>query len=219
MLPGVIESRENAHLADAANLGDSFTDIEEQFLDLTRAIEDNNIRYTQKNAPKVKEAYIALELSAIKAESIGKVRPLIAKAEDEQAKKYVPQSLSTAKDSVEDTDRFITGNRYAKATIDQKVRESRFKAQRALSLNAQSKAIEKMRPEEIALWMEKNLHRITTQLSAQDGRNQSVNMQVNTIIGSITQLQNENQTLNMALDSQEKKIKIWQYCMNRRFPR
>ena len=80
-----------------------------------------------------------------------------------------------------------------------------FKAQRALSLNAQSKAIEKMRPEEIALWMEKNLHRITTQLSAQDSRNNSVNMQVNTIIGSITQLQNENQTLNMALDSQEKK--------------
>ena len=52
MLPGVIESRENAHLAEAANLGDSFTDIEEQFLDLTRAIEDNNIRYTQKNAPQ-----------------------------------------------------------------------------------------------------------------------------------------------------------------------
>jgi len=205
MLPGVIESREKARRAGAVNLGDSHTDVEEQFLDLTRAIEDNNIRYTQKNAPKVKEAYLTLELNAIKSESIDKVRPLIAKAEDEQAKKYVPQSLSTAKDSVEDTDRFITGNRYAKATIDQKVRESRFKAQRALSLNAQSKAIEKMRPEEIALWMEKNLHRITTQLSAQDSRNQSVNMQVNTIIGSITQLQNENQTLNMALDSQEKK--------------
>ena len=52
--------------------------------------------------------------------------------------------------------------------------------------------------------MEKNLHQITTQLSAQDMRNQAVDVQVDTILGSITQLQNDNRSLNAALDSQKK---------------
>ena len=151
MLPGVIESRNKAHLAGAASLGEDFTDVEEQFLDLSRAIEDNNIRYTQKNMSKVSDAYLALELRAIKADSIGKVRPVIAQAIDEKAEKYVPKSLALAKKSIDDADAFITGNRYAKEAIAQKVQESLFLAQRAGVLNTQSQAIEKMQPEEIAL--------------------------------------------------------------------
>ena len=207
MLPEVIESRKKAHLAGAANLGEDFTKVEEQFLDLTRAIEDNNIRYTQKNAPNVSKAYLALELNAIKAASIGKVLPLLAQAKDEKAEKYVPQSFSMAQKSVDDTDKFITGNRYAKEAIDQKVKESMFLAQRALTLNNQSKTLEKMNPEEIALGIEKNLHKITTQLSAQDMRNQAVDVQMDTILGSITQLQNDNRSLNVALDSEKKAYK------------
>lgn len=204
MLPEVIESRKKAHLAGADGLGEDFTKVEEQFLDLTRAIEDNNIRYTQKNASAVSDAYLALELSAIKANSIGKVRPLLVQAKDEKAEKYVPQSFSMAQKSVDDTDEFITGNRYAKEAIDQKVNESMFEVQRTLILNNQSKTLEKMKPEEIALRMEKNLHQITTQLSAGDMRNQPMDTQLKTIIGSITQLQNDNRSLNVALESQKK---------------
>ena len=204
MLPEVIESRNKAHRAGAADLGESYADVEEQFLDLTRAIEDNNIRYTQKTAPKVKEAYLALELAAIKANSIGKVRLLITQAIDEKAEKYVPQSLLMAQKSIEDTDKFITNNRYAAEAIDQKSKESMFLAQRALNLNHQSQALEKMKPEEIALGIEKNLHQITTRLSAQDSRNQTVDLQVETILGSITRLQEENRSLNVALDTREK---------------
>lgn len=204
MLPDVIESRKKARLAGAADLGDVYTKVEEQFLDLTRAIEDNNIRYTQKNGPKVKEDYLSLELLAIKASSIGKVQPLITQAIDEKAKKYVPQTLEMAQKSVADTDQYITDNRYAKEEIDQKVKESMFQAQRTLSLNNQSKTLEKMTSEEIALWMEKNLHQITTQLSAQDTRNQDVDMQVGTILESITQLQNDNRSMKVELDAKEK---------------
>lgn len=204
MLPDVIESRKKARLAGAADLGDVYTKVEEQFLDLTRAIEDNNIRYTQKNGPKVKEDYLSLELLAIKTSSIGKVQPLITQAIDEKAKKYVPQTLEMAQKSVADTDQYITDNRYAKEEIDQKVKESMFQAQRTLSLNNQSKTLEKMTSEEIALWMEKNLHQITTQLSAQDTRNQDVDMQVGTILESITQLQNDNRSMKVELDAKEK---------------
>ena len=204
MLPDVIESREKARLAGAADLGDVYTKVEEQFLDLTRAIENNNIRYTQKNGPKVKEDYLSLELLAIKTASIGQVQPLITQAIDDDAKKYVPRTLEMAQKSVADTDQYITENRYAKEEIDQKVKESMFQAQRTLTLNSQSKTLAKMTPEEIALGMEKNLHQITTQLSAQDTRNQAVDMQVGTILESITQLQDDNRSLKAELDAKEK---------------
>ena len=204
MLPQVIDSRDKANLAGADELGEDFTDVEEDFLDLTRAIEDDNIRYTKQNGPKVKEAYLALELRAIKADSIDKVRPFIAQAEEEKAEKYAPLSLALAKKSIDDTDKFITGNRYAEETIDQKVQESKFLAQRAISLNQQIQKLEKMKPEEIALWMEKNLHQITTQLSAQDMRDRATVIQVDTILESITTLQDEKASLNTALDSQKK---------------
>lgn len=204
MLPEVIESRDKAHLAGAADLGEDFTDVEKDFLDLTRSIEKNNIRNTQKNALKVKEAYLALELRAIKADSIDKVRPFIVQAEEEKAEKFAPLSLSLAKKSIDDTDKFITGNRYAQEAIDQKVQESKFLAQRAISLNQQSQKLEKMKSEEIALWMEKNLHEVTTQLAAQDMRDRATVIQVDTILESITTLQDEKASLNTALDSQKK---------------
>ncbi len=203
MLPVVIESRDKAHLAGADSLGKEYDDVEKQFKDLTRAIEDNNIRYTQKNAPKVSEAYLALELHAIKANTIGKVVTVIDQAKKEKANKYVPDSLSLAQKKVDDTDAFISANRYAKEEIDKKTREAMFFAQRTLILNNQSKSLEKMEPENIALQMENNLHQITTQLSAPDVRNQPTDIQVKTILGSVTSIQKDNRSLTEQLTGQK----------------
>jgi OOP family OmpA-OmpF porin len=206
MLPAVIESRDKAHLAGADTLGKEYDDVEKQFKDLTRAIEDNNIRYTQKNAPKVSEAYLVLELHAIKANTIGKVISVIEQAKNEKAQKYVPKSLATAQKMVDETDAFINANRYAKKEIDKKTRESMFMAQRMLILNDQSKNLEKMEPENIALQMENNLHQITTQLSAQDVRNQPTEIQVKTILGAVTSIQKDNRSFTEQLTSQKEAL-------------
>jgi outer membrane protein OmpA-like peptidoglycan-associated protein len=203
MLPNVIESRNKAQAAGAAYLGQEYDAVEKQFLKLTRAIENNNIGSAKRKAPKVSEAYLALELSAIKTGTIKKVRPVLEQAENEKASKYVPQSLSLAQKYFDDTDNFITQNRYAKEEIDKKVQESMFIARRTVVLNNQSKKLDTMKSEEIALWMEKNLHRITTQLSAQDMRNRSENIQIENILGSIKSLQAENRSLNEQLISQQ----------------
>ena len=203
MLPEVIESRNKAHSAGAADLGQEYDAVEKQFLKLTQAIENNNLGSAKRKAPKVNDAYLALELSAIKVGTINKVRPVIEQAEKEKAQKYVPQSLSLAKKYLDDTDNFITQNRYAKEEINQKVQESMFIARRTLVLNNQSKKLETMELEEIALWMENNLHKVTTQLSAQDMRNRSENIQVENILGSVKSLQAENRSLNEQLISQQ----------------
>jgi outer membrane protein OmpA-like peptidoglycan-associated protein len=206
MLPEVIESRGKAHAAGADKFGQEYDTVEKQFLKLTQAIENNRIGYAKRKAPEVSEAYLALELKAIKAATIKTVQPVIELAENEKARKYVPQSLSLAHQYYEDTDNFITQNRYATEDINKKVQESMFAAQRAVVLNNQSKKIEKLELEEIALWMEDNLHRITVQLSAHDMRNRTENHQLDNILGSIQSLQKKNRSLNDQLVSQQKEF-------------
>ena len=203
MLPEAIESRDKALSAGARQFGEEFDTVEKRFLNLTKAIENDRIGYAKKKAPDVSDDYLALELKAIKTATIKTVQPVIDLAEKEKAKKYVPQSLSLAQKYYEDTDAFITQHRYAKEEIDKKVKDSMFAAQRAVVLNNQSKKIEKMKPEEIALWMEDNLHQITVQLSAVDMRNQTENIQLDNIAGSIRSLQKENRSLNEQLGAQQ----------------
>ena len=199
MMPQVIESRRMAHLAGAAKLEKEYANVEGQFLKLTEAIEKNNINYTKKNAVKVDEAYRSLELAAIKNETIGEARKVLSQAEKNDAKKYAPKSFNFAEKSLSDTDLFITNNRYDKDTMQVKARESLFYANRALVLTNQSKALDKMNPEEKLLWTEGFMSKISTQLVARDSRDQHINDQVGNILLSIGTLQNNNKQLSKKL--------------------
>lgn len=106
MLAQAIESRSMERTAGATKLGKEYAGVEEQFLELTRAIEQNDIHYTKKNASKVNEPYRALGMRAIKIETIGEVSAIIKQAEEEGAKKFAPQSLVHAKKYLSDTDDF-----------------------------------------------------------------------------------------------------------------
>ena len=138
MLPQVIESRRMAHLAGATKLEKEYNSVEEQFLKLTGAIEKNNINYTKNNAVKVDEAYRNLELMAIKNETIGEVRLVLAQAEKNGAKKYAPQAVELARQRLIETDEFITKNRYSKDEMKARAVEDLFYANRARVLTDQS---------------------------------------------------------------------------------
>ena len=126
MLPQVIESRRMAHLAGAAKLEKEYAQMEGQFLKLTEAIEKNNINYTKNNASKVDESYRNLELLAIKNETIGKVREVVAQTEKDGGKKYAPQSFESAQSRLAETDAFITENRYAADEMQKRAQENLF---------------------------------------------------------------------------------------------
>lgn len=199
MLPQVIESRRMAHLAGAAKLEKEYANVEGQFLKLTEAIEKNNINYTKKNAAKVDEAYRSLELMAIKNETIGEARKVLSKAEKNDAEKYAPKSFKFAHRSLIQTDEFITNNRYDKDNMQAKARESLFYANRAFVLTSQSKALDRLNPEEKLLWTEDFISKITTQLVARDSRDKHINDQVENILLSIGGLQNNNKQISKKL--------------------
>jgi OOP family OmpA-OmpF porin len=63
-LPEVIKSREMARAAGATTIND-YAGVEDDFLTLTKAIEDNNLWLAQRDRGKVSKAFRALELRAI----------------------------------------------------------------------------------------------------------------------------------------------------------
>jgi len=193
VLESVIESRSKARIAGATKLEEDYGKVEDRFLILTQAIEKNDIRYSQKKAPEIEKAYQKIELRAIKIETIGEVKTILNKAEEDDITQYAPESFALAKKLLNETDAFISENRYAKEKMYKMAQNNLFMAKRALAIADQCKAIESMPPEEIAFYIEDTLGLITTRLGATDMRDQKFYTQVDNIEGSIQSLQDDNQ--------------------------
>ena len=192
-LPSVIKGRDLARAAGAVKLGKDYTDAEEEFLELTQAIEKNDLKYAQKHKKAVAEAFRQLEMRAIKIETIGEVRRLIKLAKDQGVDKIAPESFAFAQKKLTEADAFITANPYKKETMLQKAGEALFMARRLFQIAGQSEKFKTMEPEQITLWMEKMLHDITNKLYATDMRDQPFKIQVENILGSVLALQDDRQ--------------------------
>jgi outer membrane protein OmpA-like peptidoglycan-associated protein len=195
-LPDVIKARELARAAGATSLGEDYVKAEKQFINLTKAIEKNNLKYAQNNRDKVAAVFDQLEVRAIKEQKLGEARKLIDQAEKEGAKKLAPQTLEIAEQTLKDADLFISEHRYEREKIQQKSSEALFQAKRLLEVTGQSKKIKEMEPEDISLWVEGILSQTASTLSAPDMRNESFDTQRENILGSIGTLQEDKQFLS-----------------------
>lgn len=199
----LIEARNKARVAGATDLGKDYVKVEKKFLNLTEAIEKDNLRYAQKSQTKAIEEFRELEIRAIKEKTIGEVRRLIGNAERVGAKKITPESFILAQKKLKEADEFITQNPYDKDTMKKKADEALFMAKRLHSLMDQSQKIKPMEPEQIALWLEEILHKTTRKLSAPDMRDQNFEVQVENIIGSIGALQSDHDFMIAKVKSQQ----------------
>jgi OOP family OmpA-OmpF porin len=189
----VIKSRNLARQAGAAKLGYDYTDAEQKFLSLTKAIERGDLAYAEKRKARLTETFHSLELRAIKDETLGEVRKLIEQAKNKRIDKIAPRSFETAQKKLSEADAFITEHPYQKEMMQQKANEALFMSQRLLQVADQSKKFDDMEPEETTLWAEKILYDITAKLGATDMRNQPYIIQVKNIVGSIDALQKDRQ--------------------------
>ncbi|HSO18519.1 MAG TPA: OmpA family protein [Desulfosarcina sp.] len=208
-LAEALKAREMARSAGAAEFADAYRSVENDFLDLTRAIERDNLSYAQKNRAKVIERYRDLEVRAIKEETIGEVRALIARAEAADARKMAPLSYAQAVEQLEATDAFISANPYAKEKMHAMAREALFKANRLVVVTELSNRVKAMTPENIVLLVEDHLHTISDALGAPDMRNQPYQTQLDNIIGSIDALKNDRDFMaqkNQALQADMERL-------------
>lgn len=190
-LADALKAREAARNAGAANFTDEYRRVEADFLSLTRAIERDNLSYAQKNRDKVIARYRDLEVRAIKEETIGEVRDLIAQAEQADARKVAPQSYAQAVNQLSAADAFISANPYAKDEMHAMAREALFQANRLVVITGLSNRMRTMGPEEIVLLLENHLHAIAESLDAPDMRDQPTATQLDNILGSVAALKND----------------------------
>jgi len=190
-LPEVITAREMARSAGATKFTAEYAKAENEFRELTEAIEDNNLRYAQKNRNQVADGFRRLEVQAIKRDTIGEVRKLITQSEAAGAKKIAPNTYGEAIAQLQATDRFITEHPYAKEEMRTMAKKALFLARRSVVVTDQSKRFKTMRPEEIALLSEAQLHSISEALGAPDMRDQNNQTQLENIVGSVSALIND----------------------------
>jgi outer membrane protein OmpA-like peptidoglycan-associated protein len=205
-LSKVLKARELARAAGATNYEKEYAEIEEEFLELTEAIEKDKIKRAQKNAPKVSEQYRQLELRAIKEQTLGEARKLIGQAEREGAKKLAPNTYAEAQKKMLEVDEFISKNPYQKLKIHNMAGEALLQAGRLLQVTRQSETIKTMKPEMVTLWVEGILFETSSKLATVDMRDQPLATQKENILGAIDALQQDHSFLMAKVKSQQTDI-------------
>jgi outer membrane protein OmpA-like peptidoglycan-associated protein len=185
-LPNAIKARNLARKAGATNLGKEYANAEESFLDLTRAIENNNLSYAQRSQARITERFRKLELRAIKVQTIGEVRRLIKEAKNNRLQKIAPRSFAAAEKKLAEADAFITKNPYQKEEMHQLAAEALFMARRLHIMAEQSERLDSMEPEQITLWAEDMLYQTSQKLEAPDMRDQSFDKQLENILATVS---------------------------------
>ncbi len=193
LLPDTIKARDMARAAGATKFEEDYADLEKDFLDLTFAIETDDLNYAQKNQANVTRGFRQLELRAIKEKTLGQVRELIRSAEKAGAKKIVSKTFARAENTLREADAFISEQRYQTDVISKKADDALFEAERLGQIMTLSEQMRSKDVEDNSLYVEGLVEKITQRLSATDLRNEPVDIQVDNIIGSIVSLQNDRQ--------------------------
>ncbi len=205
-LPDAIESRNAAIKANAGQFKKEFASLENDFLEMAEAVEEDNIKYVTKKKKSVNDRYRALELRAIKNNALSEVRKMMKSAKDRDLDEVAPKSFVMAQSKLDDAEQYISRNRYAQEGISQKVREAKFYAQRLYQIAGTSKKLDKMEFEDISLWMEDFLHQSSMALKGNDRRNMSFDGQQEEILGDIADIKRNRSASAAQLEAKAAEI-------------
>ncbi|MBI5062680.1 MAG: OmpA family protein [Desulfatitalea sp.] len=191
-LDETIQSREAARAVDAQRFSAAYASAEEDFLKLTKALEEGEFQYARQNRQAVAEAFRTLELRAIDQAALGEVRSLLAQAEETKVPRDAPKAYAQAREALSQAEAYIAANRYYKGAIRLKADTERFMAQRAISLAQASRKLDEMELEDIALWIEGLLSETSTRLKTEDRRDLPFEQQQEAIVAAVAALQGES---------------------------
>jgi outer membrane protein OmpA-like peptidoglycan-associated protein len=183
-LADALSARKMARDAGATKFKKEYRAVEDDFLDLSRAIENDDLSEARKNRDAVAKQYRALEIRAIKAKTIGDVRTHVDRAEAADAPDIAPLSYARAVKRLKAADAYISAHPHSRKEMQALAGEARFAANRLKVVADMAKRVKSMTPEAIVLLMEKDLHAISTALDAKDRRDQDFQTQVDGIVAS-----------------------------------
>lgn len=188
-------ARAKALKVGADRLGEPYMDVERQYLELTKAIENDNLSYAQQNALEVQVAFRKLEIMAIKKSALGNARKMMADADKAKLQKIAPLAYGAAKQALNEAETYAGQNPYAAEMISQKNLHAEFMARRLISISESSKKLQPMTPESSAIYVENLLAQLGQSLNTGDIRDQNVDAQLDTLAAAAGTMERNNQAL------------------------
>jgi len=189
------KAREKALKVGADKLGKPYNEVNKRYLELTKAIENDNLSYAQKNAAKVQAAFRDVEIMAIKDAALGNARQMLADAENAKVQKIAPQAYSDALKALKEAETFVAQNPYENESISQKAANAEFMVQRMISISESSQTFEKMEPEASALYLEELLSRVGKASGAGELRDKGIENQISTLTDAAFAVEQKNKML------------------------
>ena len=196
ILGDTIAAREKALAVGADQLGKPFMEAEKDYLNLTKAIENDNPSYAQQYAAKVKASFQELEIMAIENNALKDTRALMAAAEKNKLQKIAPTAFDEARQALAEAEDFIRDNPYDAAGIAQKAAAAQLMARRMIVVADNSTQFKQMSPEASALYLEGVMVQLSDAIETGEIRDQAVEAQVNIMTGAVETMQRKNQTLS-----------------------
>jgi OmpA-OmpF porin, OOP family len=188
-------ARAKALKVGADQLGEPYMDVERQYLELTKAIENDNLSYAQKNALEVQGAFRKLEIMAIKKSALGNARKMMVDADKAKLQKIAPLAYDAAKQALNEADTYAGQNPYAAEMISQKNLHAEFMARRLIAISESSKKFQPMTPESSAIYVENLLAQLGQSLNTGDIRDKNVDAQLGTLAAAAGTMERNNQAL------------------------
>jgi OOP family OmpA-OmpF porin len=151
----VVAARQAAVAAGAAGYyTKELAKIDDDLIDVTRDIEQNDLKDAQKERSELQAAYLDLEVKSIREANLKESRKTIELAIKEGAKKYAPRTLAEAQKSYKDSEAFILANRNSTTSIGARSAETKVVADKLLRINRAAKGSDNVASEEMALTLE-----------------------------------------------------------------
>lgn len=207
-IPEAIKNRDLSRTAGATVFERDYDTLENDFLSLTRAIENNNVSYAQRNQKKVADSFRAIEIRAIKENTLGDVRKALTQAETENAARLAPELLAETRQELHRVENYIAANPYATKEMQKMAGNALFNAKRLLQLTRQSTEFQQMRPIDISLWTEDLMAGIAGNLGAPDMRDQPFDTQKSNVLGAATALVEDRNFLSNQSSNQAQEIAV-----------
>lgn len=198
-LKSVFDARTAATLAGAPELYRSeFASADEEFMDLAKAIENDNISSARRGAKDAENAFRLVEMRSVKEHTLGKVRDMIRQAINQGAKKYAPKTLASTQTLLKDTDKFITKNPRAHKKIQEKA-ETMLRTAEHLQLTVkQAKNWSRLSAEDRVRWVENKVIALEKLAAGEEAgeRVQSLNEHFDGLARNFEALQGSQKFLN-----------------------
>ncbi len=207
-LPEAIRNRDLARTAGAMAFERDYAALESDFISLTRAIENNNVSFAQRNQKRVAESFRTIEIRAIKENTLGDVRRTLTQAEADNAARLAPDLLTKSRQELQQVEDYIAANPYATEEMQEMAGRALFNANRLLQLTRQSAEFQQMSPISISLWTENLIAGIAGNLGAPDMRDQPFDTQTSNVLGAATALVEDRNFLSKQSSNQAHEIAV-----------